>query len=77
MRINTSEVFASDIEIKQMLEKTLFQKQSMEFLERQLFFKIEKWQMLTDRDKMSLTGIRLENEIKILQHKYCSTKIDY
>ena len=51
--------------------------QTNEFIEKKLWYKIEQWQMLTDREKMSLVGTSLENEIKVLKNKYCSTKIDY
>ena len=77
MKFATKEVFASKIEVTKMLEKTLFQKQSIEFVERTLFFKIDKWLLMSDRDKLSLVGTQLENEIKVLQNKYCSTKINY
>lgn len=51
--------------------------QTNKFIEDKLWYKIEQWQLLTDRDKISLVGTTLENEIKILQNKYCSTKINY
>ena len=51
--------------------------QTNEFIEKKLWYKIEQWQMLTDREKMSLVGTSLENEIKVLKNKYCSTKINY
>ena len=51
--------------------------QTNEFIENKLWYKIEQWQMLTDREKMSLVGTSLENEIKVLKNKYCSTKINY
>lgn len=51
--------------------------QTNKFIEDKLWYKIEQWQLLTDRDKISLVGTNLENEIKILQNKYCSTKINY
>jgi hypothetical protein len=51
--------------------------QTNKFIEDKLWYKIEQWQLLTDRDKLSLTGTALENEIKVLQNKYCSTKINY
>jgi hypothetical protein len=51
--------------------------QTNEFIEKKLWYKIEQWQLLTDREKMSLVGTSLENEIKVLKNKYCSTKIDY
>ena len=51
--------------------------QTNEFIEKKLWYKIEQWQMLTDREKMSLVGTALENEIKVLKNKYCSTKINY
>lgn len=51
--------------------------QTNKFIEDKLWYKIEQWQLLTDRDKISLVGTALENEIKILQNKYCSTKINY
>ena len=57
--------------------KTGQQIQTNKFIEDKLWYKIEQWQLLTDREKMSLVGTSLENEIKILQNKYCSTKIDY
>lgn len=51
--------------------------QTNKFIEDKLWYKIEQWQMLSDRDKLSLVGTALENEIKVLQNKYCSTKINY
>jgi hypothetical protein len=57
--------------------KTGQQIQTNKFVEDKLWYKIEQWQLLTDREKLSLVGTALENEIKVLQNKYCSTKIDY
>ena len=57
--------------------KTGQQIQTNKFIEDKLWYKIEQWQLLTDREKMSLVGTSLENEIKVLKNKYCSTKINY
>lgn len=57
--------------------KTGQQIQINKFIEDKLWYKIEQWQLLTDREKMSLVGTSLENEIKVLKNKYCSTKINY
>ena len=58
-------------------EKVISQIATIQYMERELFYKIDKYNMLPDRHKEQADGLQLNNEIKILQHKYCSTKIDY